>query len=340
MIAGLRRLFAIGFACTAVLASAAQARTPFTVDDVFQLGWVSSPLLDHRGDRVLYLRHSMDIMRDQPRSNLWRVNIDGSEHRPVTTGPDSISSPALSPEGSRVAYVRRDDTGPQLFVSWLDSAQTAQLTRLPQAPASLVWSPDGKWLAFRMLVPAPAPTIGTLPRPPAGAQWADAPEVVERMSYRTDGAGSKPHGYQHVFVLPADGGSPRQVTTGNFHHSGNIAWSADAEALYIVANRNPDWEQDTQNTDLYRVELGTGAIVALTDRRGPDTQVTVSPDGKLLAWVGWDDRGLGYHRHRLYVMGVDGGNRRELLPDLDRNIQQPGWSTDGKRLLFYYDDRV
>lgn len=339
MIAGQRRLVGLGVALLAMVAISAQARVPFAAEDVFQLAWASSPLVDGKGERVLYLRHSMDIMSDQPRSNLWRINVDGSDHRPVTTGPDSISSPVLAPDGTRVAYVRRDDSGPQLYVSWLDSAQTAQLTRVPHGPANLAWSPDGKWLAFRMLVPAEAPTIGSLPRTPEGAQWAEAPEVVERMIYRADGSGSKPHGYQHVFVLPAAGGSPRQLTSGDFHHSGNIAWSADSASLYISANRNPDWEQDTQNTDLYRVELGTGAITALTDRRGPDTQVTVSPDGKRLAWVGWDDRGLGYHRQRLYVMAVDGSDRRELLPELDRNIQHPSWSADGKRLLFYYDDR-
>ncbi|MFU8764616.1 MAG: S9 family peptidase [Haliea sp.] len=67
--------------------------------------------------------------------------------------------------------------------------------------------------------------------------------------------------------------------------------------------------------------------------------MVVSPDGRQLAWIGWDDRGLGYHRNRLYVMNADGSGRRELLPDLDRSIQQPSWSADGKRLLFHYDDR-
>jgi dipeptidyl aminopeptidase/acylaminoacyl peptidase len=166
MIAGLGKVAALTGAVLLVLALPARALSPFTADDVFQLAWTSSPLVDRKGERVLYLRHSMDIMRDQPRSNLWQVNMDGSEHRPVTTGPDSISSPALAPDGKRVAYVRRGDTGPQLFVSWLDSAQTAQLTRVPYPPANLAWLPDGKWLAFRMLVPGEAPTARPCISPP------------------------------------------------------------------------------------------------------------------------------------------------------------------------------
>lgn len=315
------------------------AASPFTASDVFQLSYASSPLLDSTGKQVLYLRHTMDIMRDQPRSNLWRVSTDGGDHRPVTTGPGNVSSPALAPDGNRVAYVQRDDTGPQLFVSWLDSGHVAQLTRLAEAPANLVWSPDGQSVAFRMLVPEQAPTIDKLPEKPADADWAEPPVVVERTVYRSDGSGIKPHGYQQVFVIPAAGGSPRQVTSGDYNHSGSISWAADSKALFVSANRNPDWERDTQNTDLYRVGLATGEIEALTDRRGPDGQATVAPDGRSLAYVGWDDRGLGYHRNRLYVMSVDGTGRRELLADLDRNIQSPRWSSDGKRLFFYYDDR-
>ncbi|HBX71377.1 MAG TPA: peptidase S9 family protein, partial [Halieaceae bacterium] len=130
---------ALAVALLAPPAGAASAE-PFSAGDVFQLAWATSPQLDREGRRLVYLRHSMDMMRDQPQASLWRMNIDGSEHRPVVTGPDSVSSPALSPAGDRVAYLRRDDTGLQLFVSWLDSAQTAQLTRLPWAPQGLTWS--------------------------------------------------------------------------------------------------------------------------------------------------------------------------------------------------------
>jgi acylaminoacyl-peptidase len=333
-------LWAIALAVTLLAPPAGAASADhFSAKDVFQLAWATSPQLDQEGRRLVYLRHSMDIMRDQPQSSLWRMNIDGSEHRPVVTGPDSVSSPALSPAGDRVAYLRRDDMGVQLFVSWLDSAQTAQLTRLPWAPQGLTWSPDGEWLAFRMLVPAPAPAVEDMPAAPSGAQWAAAPVVVDRTVYRADGSGSKPHGFEQVFVLPAAGGSPRQVTHGDFNHKGAVAWAADGSALYLSANRHADWAMDTQNTELYRVDLQSGVITPLTDRQGPDKHVTASPDGRWLAWTGWDDKGMGYHRDRLYVMSVAGGQRRELLPDLDRSIEQPQWSADGKHIFFYYDDR-
>lgn len=322
-----------------VQAAPMQAAPLFTPEDVFQLRYASHPLVDGEGEQALYLRHSMDIMQDKSRANLWLVDLDTGAERPITTGTNNISSPALSPDDSRVAYVDRDDAGQQLFVSWLDTARTAQLTRLPQKPEKLAWSPDGEWLAFSMLVHQDPPTMGQLPRKPEGATWAPPAQVINRTVYRSDGKGDRPTGFTHVFVIPAEGGSPRQVTRGDFHHDGDIAWSADGESLFVSANRNPDWEMNIMNTDIYRVSLGDGEITALTDRQGPDGSQAVSPDGELIAYLGWDDRRMSYHRNRLYLMRSDGSQRRELLADLDRSISAVQWADDGRRLFVQYDDQ-
>jgi len=189
-----------------------------------------------------------------------------------------------------------------------------------------------------MRVPVDAPGMGTLPKKPEGAQWADPPVVVDRAVYRNDGAGMRPHGFVQVFVMPASGGSPRQLTSGDFDHNGGIAWAADGKSLYISANRHPDWALDTQNSEIYRVDVASGELVALTDRQGPDDNPQVSPNGRQIAYLGYDDRYLGYQQRHLYVMDSKGGGKRDLLPDFDRNVAAPQWSPDGKRIYFLYDD--
>ncbi len=133
--------------------AAAQALPPLAPKDVFQLGYASSPIVSNGGNRVLYLRHSMDIMKDRERSNLWIADTQGNDRRPITSGPQNVSSPALAPDDNRVAFVAKDDIGSQIFMYWLDRGHQAQLTRLADAPKQLTFSPDGKWIAFTMRVP-------------------------------------------------------------------------------------------------------------------------------------------------------------------------------------------
>ncbi len=320
-------------------ATAASADYPaLAPEDVFQLQYASNPIVDSKGDRVLYLRHVMDVVKDRSLANLWQIDVDSGEERPVTSGPIGVSGAVLAPDATRVAYTGQDDVGAQLFVTWLDVPRTAQLTRLAERPGNLAWSPDGRWLAFSMLVPAEAPTMGKLPRKPERAEWAAPPEVVERAVYRNDGSGKRPHGFVQVFVISADGGSPRQLTFGEFDHENGIAWSADSKALYISANRNPDWETDVLNTDIYRLDVASGDIVALTERKGPDYAPAASPDGRHVAYLGFDDQRLSYQRNRLYLMDPDGGQRRELLPGLDRSIDALQWSGDGRKIFIQYDN--
>ncbi len=325
-------------ACVASAAAGA-ASQPMQAMDVFDIKWVTSPIVDDSGERIYYLRNSMDVMQDRRRANLWTIAADGSDHRPLTTGPRSVSSPALAPDGRRIAFVDKDDTGSQIFLRWTDGSALAQLTRVAESPRNLSWSPDGKWIAFAMRVPVDPPQMGKMPKAPKGAEWAAAPVVVDRVVYRNDGSGTRPEAFYQLFVLPAEGGAPRQLTEGSYDHSGRIAWSPDSTQIYFSANRGEDRFLNVLNSDLFRLDIASGDLTQLTDRQGADYSVAVSPDGSRIAWLGFDDRGLSHHRQGLYVMDADGGNRRELLAELDRSIANPQWSEDGSAIYFQYDDR-
>jgi acylaminoacyl-peptidase len=310
----------------------------FTAEDVFRLQYASDPQVSPDGSFVVYTHNFMDIMEDRRRSNLWRVDLDGANARPVTTGAVNDTGARISPDGTRLAYLSRDDKGVQIFVRWLEGGETLQLTRLDQSPGALRWSPDGRWLAFTQLVPNPPVTMGKLPKKPKGAKWAEPATVEQRTRFRQDGKPSLTDGFIHVFVVPTSGGAPRQITSGDCNHAGAIAWAADGKSLYITANCNADWETDPNNTDIYRVDLSGGELQVITDRAGPDNGVTLSPSGELLAWTGFDDKYLGYQSNLLYLANSDGSNRRELLAGLDRNIQGAQWAADGLGLYVQYDD--
>ena len=310
----------------------------FQPEDVFALNWVSNPQVSADGSFVVFTKNFMDIMEDKRRSNLWRIDSNGSNARPITSGARNDGGAVISPDGARLAYVSGDDKGAQIFIRFLDSGETQQLTRLANGPGSLSWSPDGQWLAFTMLVPKAPSVMGEMPPPPKGAKWADPPIVVERSGFRFDGVGTLPLGFSHVFVVAATGGAPRQLTQGEFNHHGPIAWTTDSQTLYFSANRNENAEMKLNDSEIYRVDRNGGELFAVTDRDGPDGNVQMSPDGKMLAWTGYDEEYLSYQGNRLYVMNLDGSDRRELAADLDRGINDIAWASDSRGIYAQYDD--
>ena len=304
---------------------------PFQPMDVFELEFAADPRISPDGSRVVYVRTSMDVMTDRHRQELWIVNADGGGHRRVAAG----SGPRWSPDGSRIAYIEDG----QIHLRWMDSGETATLTQLLEPPSGLRWSPDGERIAFNMLVPYPPPQLVAPPKPPPGAEWADPPIMEDRFKSRQDGVGYLDFGFNHIFVVSVEGGTPQQVTDGDFHHASPAAWTPDGQHLLFSSNRNEKWERDYRNSEIYIAPVGGGEIRALTDRHGPDESPAVSPDGDRIAFVSVEDRLRTYQVRRLEVMNRDGGDRQVVTADLDRSVSNPVWAADGHRIYFQYDDQ-
>jgi dipeptidyl aminopeptidase/acylaminoacyl peptidase len=325
----------------ALAASAARANPPqpLAPADVFDLEYAADPQVSPDGRQVAYERHFFDIKSDRGRTAIWVVSADGTGHRPLAAGSFTESMPRWSPDGRRLAYVAADrDGSAQLFVRYLDEGVFARVTNVLESPTEMAWSPDGRSLAFVMNVAEEGEPLDVkLPRAPKGAEWAEPLKVVDRVVYRADGRGPLPDAHAQLFVVPADGGTPRQLTQGPYDHRA-LAWSADGSEIIVSANRREDRDSHPLDSELHAVEVVDGAIRALTDRYGPDRAAAVSPDGRRLAWVGFDDRLLGYQRSRLYVMDREEGTPRELAASLDRDLDAPRWWPDGRSLVVESDD--
>ncbi|MGB5404649.1 MAG: S9 family peptidase, partial [Robiginitalea sp.] len=167
--------------------------------------------------------------------------------------------------------------------------------------------------------------------------WNEPPKYIDALRYRGDGAGYLKSGNRQIFVLSTDGGTPRQLTSASQNHS-TPSWSSDGRALYFSANLRDDADYNPANSEVHRLKLGSGEIATLTDRNGPDSGPIVAPNGKHIAYVGYDDRYQGYQISRLYVMDPDGSNPRKVSGDFDRSIGNVQWSGDSNALYFQYDD--
>ncbi|HEU5219623.1 MAG TPA: S9 family peptidase [Gemmatimonadales bacterium] len=311
----------------------------FTMRDVFDLEWAADPQISPDGKRIVFARSGYDIMKDDQRSTLWIVNADGADLRPLLASGRDARAPRWSPDGTKLLYLSSTDGHSELFVRWMDTGQETNLTRLAESPGGMAWSPDGSWIAFTMFVPDPPRPLAELPTAPPGANWGPAIKFIEGVNYRADGAGYLPTGHRHIFLLPAEGGTPRALTGGPYD-DGAPRWAPDGRALIFSADRSANADYNAVESEVYEVAVADGSVKTLTHRKGPDASPAISPDGRLIAYTGFDDRDQWYQVSHLYVMNRDGTGSRLLTGGLDRDIAEPVWSKDGLGLYVQYDDQA
>ena len=317
-----------------ILAEDPKAHPPLELLDVFELESAHDPQISPDGSTIVYVRHFFDIEDDRTHTRIWSIDVATGRHRPLL-GDAHASSPRWSPSGDRLAYLLNG----QIHVLHLDGARESfPVTRTRKHPGELSWSPDGTQIAFSLSVPESSPSWGTIPKPPEGAKWAKEATVIDRLVYRRDGSGYVKGGHRHVFVVPATGGTARQLTDGAFNHSGTPTWSRDGKTIYTSANRNDGWEYETNESEVWAIDVQTGAMSVITDRRGPDESPLVSPDGKWLAVRGHDDSPLGYRHNELAVRRLDGTETRTLTTGFDRSVGEFLWHPDSNGLFVQFDE--
>jgi acylaminoacyl-peptidase len=341
----IRPLICLLAAALGVTAQAAHAAvTPMSLKDVMALEYATDPQFAPDGKRIVYVRQSADPMTDRFVGAIWSISVDGDDHRPLVQEADGLSSPRFSPDGRRLLYLATAEERTVLRVRWMDTGETLSIEVPEGNPAGPVWSPDGRQIAFAMMVKGPAATLAELPPKPEGAEWAPPVKVVDRMVFRRDGQSFDPSAYRQIFVVPADGGTARQLTSGNYDHgpagaAPAAAWMPDGKSLIFSANRRADAEREPNDSELYEFDLASGRLTALTDRYGPDAFPVVSPDGGRIAYLGLDDRHQGYMIRRLYVLERESGESRLLSGELDRDVSTPRWDRRGRTLTISYDDQ-
>jgi dipeptidyl aminopeptidase/acylaminoacyl peptidase len=316
-------------------ADAQRPADKLTLADYLDWQGVQNPVLSPDGRQIVFTRRWIDKLNDRWESSLWVMNADGTRPRFLVNG----SNPVWSPDGQRIAYLADGEPrGRQVWVRWMDAEGAAtQITRLTETPSNLTWSPDGRTLAFRMIVPASNDwrvegRVGALR--PRGARWTEAPRVVERLVYRRDGQGFLADGNFHLFTISADGGVPRQVTDGPYDH-GPFDYTPDGRFLvFSSAPRVEDAEYQWRESDVFKVEIVTGIVTQLTTRSGPDNNPTVSPNGRWIAYTGYDMTTDTYRDNDLYVMEIDGTNIRRLSEAFERSPASLRWAPDNSGIYF------
>jgi len=310
----------------------------FTAQDVFELEWADDPQVSPDGTQAIYLRRFNDIQTDRTRAHVWIVNLDGTGHEPLLADEGSYRSPRWSPDGTRIAFMKSVEGGTGLFVHYLGSGREALLGTFDRSPGGITWAPDGQSIAFTKSVKGKSETLISAPKKPKGATWAPPAVVIDRARYRTNGSGFLELAYDHVFVLPAEGGTARQLTSGDFNHGGSLSFTGDGSEILFSANRDEGWELQSRESDLFAVSVETGDLRQLTSEPGTETSPTVSPDGKRIAYLKTANTRIPFLATNVHVMNADGSGVRSVTEGLDRRAGSAQWLSNSE-VAYTFQDR-
>lgn len=339
-------LLAVALVSLAPPLHAQQADTDvLKVADYLDYEWIRNPQISPDGKQVIYTRQRVDKMKDKIASTLWVADADGARHRQLMEGAGAL----WSPDGTRIAFVKHDADGkPQIFVRYMDAeGAVSQVTTSQNAPISMAWAPDGKSIAFVARVKKKSDWTIELPARPEGAQWTDDPVIIEDLHYRLDRVGYVNTGYDHLFVVQADGGTPRQLTSGDWHVGqrrigviappARISWSPDSKKIAFDGPgktiESPHWFESHINV----VDVASGQIKALTNGRGVYGQPSWSPDGTRIAFAGYPKHERLYHVASIYTVPASGGAPELLLSNLPDSPDVLHWSSNSRALYFTMD---
>ncbi|MEL6694104.1 MAG: S9 family peptidase [Pseudomonadota bacterium] len=303
----------------------------FTAERVFDIEYASDPQISPNGETIVYVRRSMDKLTDRDRGDLWTIDVKSGAHRPLITGGASAGAPRWSPDGTKLIYTTATDGKPDLRLYYFDSDRSVSLGQFSAGPGNAAWSPDGSTIAFTMFTPGQTPSFAKPPAAPEGATWSEPVRVFDDLQFRFDGAGYLEEGATHVYTLPASGGTPRQITSGEADF-GSPTWLGD-DTLLVVGNEAEDRDLDPIESEIYAVNLADLSRTALTTRDGPDLAPSVSPDASKVAYLGYDDLIKSYQQADLYVMNADGSEVVELAADFDRGFSSVTWHPNGRSLI-------
>ena len=197
-------------------------------------------------DRKKVKDDTMVIDHDIKMTHLWLFDLDKKEEKRLTEGNYTVSDPQWSPDSTRITYTTRPtpkaDDG-ALSDVWMMTVATREKKRIAGEPGSADsarWSPDGRWIAFN----------STVDRDPGPST-------------------------SYLYLVSADGVTPRQLTTKFDLSVGTPVWAADGKAIYFSTNAR-------EAIEVYSADVATGAVKQLTQRGGLIGISEISRDGKTI----------------------------------------------------------
>jgi dipeptidyl aminopeptidase/acylaminoacyl peptidase len=225
-------------------------------------------------DLLLAALTSADPVRNRYTGSIWRIALDGSGRTRFTEG-EQDTAPVISPDGTRVAFLRTIEGKAQLYVMPAHGGEPRKLTDLPLGVSEPVFAPDSRHIAFTARIPESG-RYGGDPKPDE-----EAPRLITRYDYRADNIGFVLDRHNRLFVLDADiDDEPVELTDGRCDVA-QPQWTPDGTHV-VVATPRDFGVRETHHSDVCAIPAQGGDPVLLAHAPGAVRALTVAEDGTIL----------------------------------------------------------
>ncbi len=362
----MRRLFPALFIFAFSLPLLAQAKHPFTFDDMMKLKRVGDPQVSPDGKWVIFSVVDVDLEANTKTPHVWIVPTAGGQEREIIADQDA-DRPRWAPDGKRFAFLSTKEGG-ALWVAGFDGSTgrvtgTLPLTSLPTEADGEIWSPDGKTIVFTSSV---YPECDGAPKDEAicnhdrmvkARDSKVKAQIFDHLLYRHWNA-YKEGIRSHIFAVailddsfpptkayPIEQTIPRDLTPGDYDApvfslggQDDYAFSPDGQEICYASNHDKNPAASTNN-DLWIVPVSGGAAKNITaDNPASDSTPLYSPDGRYIAYRAQRRPGYESDRFRLMLYDRKTGEKKNLTEDFDRWVGTFTWSPYSTRIFFGADD--
>ena len=335
------------FAC----ADGPAAKRPLTFDDLMALKRVGEPVPSPDGKWVAFEQTDVDLAANTKTPHLWIVPANGGTARRLNPGSDHPETrPRFSPDGKTLLLAAKLDGKTQLWLAAFDPATgeltgpARQLTELSTGADGAGWSPDGKNVVFVSTVyPDAKDDAANKQRDDALEKSKVKAQLFTHLFYR-HWASYTDFKRSHLFVVPVEGGAPRDLTPGDhdvppFSLGGQDMYAVSPDGQELAYTSNVDEVEATStNNEIFVVPLAGGTPKKISTSPGSDSTPIYSPDGKYLGWRSQARAGFESDKQSLLIYDRADGTIRNATQKFDRSVEDMAWSPDSKAVFFTAED--
>jgi dipeptidyl aminopeptidase/acylaminoacyl peptidase len=317
-----------------------------TVDAFIGMVRCTDPQVSPDGTTVAFVVSTPDVEKNRNETDIWLVPLGGGEPKRLTAGEGADYHPRWSPDGERIVFVSTRGGSSQVWSISVSGGEAVQITDISTGAHDPIWSPDGKRIAFYSFVDPSCETDSC--NAAVEAELEENPvkaKVIDHLLYRHWNSW-KDGKRNHLFLVDAGGdGEARDLTAGldadfppfPWGGSHDYAFSPDGREICCVS-RNAEIEAISTNTDIFAIDLETGARRQVTTNEAADESPVYSPDGRYLAYRMQAVPGFEADRWRLVLLDRASGERRVVTEDFDRWVLDYCWSPDAGKIYFTAGD--